>query len=33
MTYADAQETLSIMFNEEEKAVALVGNTDVPLSL
>ncbi len=33
MTYADAQETLSIMFNEKEKAVALVGNTDTPLSL
>ena len=33
MTYADAQETLSVMFNEDEKAVALVGNTDTPLSL
>ena len=33
MTYTDAQETLSIMFNEKEKAVALVGNTDTPLSI
>ena len=33
MTYADAQDTLSIMFKEEEKAVALVGDTDTPLSL
>ena len=33
MTYEDAQETLSMMFNEKEKAVALVGNTDKPLSL
>ncbi|MBQ7913619.1 MAG: insulinase family protein [Clostridia bacterium] len=33
MTYDDAQEMLSIMFNEKEKAVALVGNTDTPLSL
>ena len=33
MTYADAQDTLSMMFNEEEKAVALVGNTDAPLPL
>ena len=33
MTYTDTQETLSIMFNEKEKAVALVGNTDTPLSL
>ncbi len=33
MTYEDAQETLSLMFNEDEKAVALVGNTDKPLAL
>ena len=33
MTYEDAQETLSLMFNEEEKAVALVGNTDKPFEL
>ena len=33
MTYADVQDTLSIMFKEEEKAVALVGDTDTPLSL
>ena len=33
MTYADAQDTLSMMFKEEEKAVALVGDTDTALSL
>ncbi len=33
MTYEDAQETLFLMFNEEEKAVALVGNTDKPFAL
>ena len=33
MTYTDAQETLSMMFDEKDKAVALVGNTDTPLSL
>ena len=31
MTYADAQDALSLMFNEQEKASALVGNTDKPL--
>ena len=31
MTYADAQDALSLMFNEKEKAIALVGNTDKPL--
>lgn len=31
MTYAKAQEALSVMFNEEEKAVAVIGNTDKPL--
>ena len=31
MTYADAQDALSLMFNEKEKAIALVGNTDTPL--
>ena len=30
MTHKTAQEVLSFMFNEEEKAVALVGNTDKP---
>ncbi len=30
MTYQNAQDALSVMFNEEEKAVALVGNTDKP---
>ena len=33
MTYTDAQEALSTMFDEKDKAVALVGNTDTPLSL
>ncbi len=33
MTYEEAQETLSIMFDERQKAVALIGNTDKPLSL
>ncbi len=33
MTYEDAQDTLSLMFNEEEKAIALVGNTDKPFEL
>ena len=33
MTYEGAQETLGFMFNETEKAVALVGNTDTPLTL
>ena len=33
MTYQDAQEALSVMFDESKKAVALVGNTDKPLSL
>ena len=33
MSYDDAKDTLSIMFNENEKAIALVGNTDTPLSL
>jgi predicted Zn-dependent peptidase len=31
MTSADAQDALSLMFNEKEKAIALVGNTDKPL--
>ena len=30
MTHSMAQETLEIMFNEDEKAVAVVGNTDTP---
>lgn len=33
MTYQDAQEALSVMFNEKEKAIALVGNTDKPFTL
>ena len=33
MTYDDARDVLSIMFNEEEKAVAVVGNTDKPFAL
>ena len=31
MTHAKAQEALSVMFNEKEKALALIGNTDKPL--
>ncbi len=33
MTYQDACETLEVMFDEKEKAVALVGNTDTTLSI
>lgn len=33
MTHAKAQEVLSLMFDESKKAVALVGNTDLPLRL
>ena len=32
MTHAKAQETLSVMFDEREKALALIGNTDKPLT-
>lgn len=32
MTYQDAQETLQIMFDERNKALALIGNTDKPLA-
>ena len=32
MTHEKAQETLSVMFDEREKALALIGNTDKPLS-
>lgn len=32
MTYDDARDVLSIMFNEEEKAVAVVGNTNKPFA-
>ena len=32
MTHAKAQETLSIMFDERERALALIGNTDKALS-
>ena len=31
MTYEKAQDILSVMFNEREKAISLVGNTDKPL--
>ena len=33
MTYEDAQDALSVMFDESRKAVAVVGNTDKPFSL
>jgi predicted Zn-dependent peptidase len=33
MTYQDAQESLTVMFDESKKAVALVGNTDKPFAL
>ena len=33
MTYSMAQETLECMFNEREKAIAVVGNTDTPFAL
>ena len=33
MTYEKAQEVISLLFDEKEKAVALVGNTDVALTL
>jgi predicted Zn-dependent peptidase len=33
LTHEQAMETLSVMFDEREKAVALVGNTDTPLPL
>ena len=33
MTYDKAQEVLLDMFDEREKAVALIGNTKAPLSL
>ena len=33
MTYADAQEGLLAMFNEDYKAVAVVGNTDKAFDL
>lgn len=32
MTYDDTRDVLSVMFNEDEKAVAVVGNTDKPLA-
>ncbi len=32
MTYQDAQEVLALLFDEREKAMALVGDTDKPLS-
>ena len=32
MTYQDAQEVLSVMFDDSKKALALVGNTDKPLA-
>ncbi len=33
MTYAKAQETLSVMFDESKKAIALIGDADKPLPL
>ncbi len=33
MTHADAQAVLRDMFDESQKAIALVGNTDIPLPL
>ncbi len=33
MTHEDAQEVMSVLFDEKEKAVALVGATDEPLKL
>ncbi len=33
MTHSQAQEVLSVMFDDKEKAVAIVGNTDKPLVL
>ena len=33
MTYDDTRDVISVMFNEEEKAVAVIGNTDKPLDL
>ena len=33
MTHEKAQEVISVMFDEREKAIALVGNTDKPFSL
>ncbi len=33
MTYDSAQEVLSVMFNEKDKALSLIGNTDKPLVL
>ena len=32
MSHDKAQEALSVLFNEREKAVALIGNTDTPIS-
>ena len=33
MTYDDVRDVISVMFNDEEKAVAVVGNTDQPFAL
>lgn len=33
MTYDEARDVLSVMFNDEEKAVAVIGNTDKPFAL
>ena len=33
MTHTDAQDVLSVMFDESRKAIALVGNTDKPFAL
>ena len=33
MTYDDVRDVISVMFNDDEKAVAVVGNTDQPFAL
>ena len=33
LSYDDTRDALSLMFNDEEKAVAVVGNTDTPFAL
>ena len=33
MTYDDVRDVISVMFNDEEKAIAVVGNTDQPFAL
>jgi hypothetical protein len=33
MTYAQARELLGLLFDEKNKAISLVGNTDKPFAL